>query len=601
MKQSVLMSRILFLVIVLMQAFSGHLLAQSPMDNAWEIRYNTPKAKELFTVSTSKKSVTFKTNPVKIKPEDLYVYYHLKLDGSINALSFNYNQIGQAVTVPIILLDAAANELWRFDGHGIPPKTVDLRNLKARGQLIFRIGIDKNSQVITPVSHVVSHIKCTIDNSKPLIDNDGFIQVDNLSEFRSYASQDNVKIRLMPGPYKIDKAYSTRFIAFSGNNCHYNLKGVRVMVDTKLFTDKSLSKGFGKKSLYCALEISGTNTTMEGPYIETYGNHYGHQSKNKIFNVVGVNITLKNAEVRTAGSNPWGYGSFYGIGGGSQVRKMNGIRIGYPANGVKLMGCKVHMRAMGHGIFVQGAQNTLIANCHVDGLLRTTDAILAETSGFAFDKNFKAPKGGYIEGAIVAEDGTFLPGEMFSLSEDGIRIYTATSPGPLTGSTTIKNCSVTNMRRGICTGLNSAGDNVINCKVTNCIATGFNVGNNDVLINCSADAKYAEAFCITQSNSKHASVDIQILDSRSRMNNNLLATINGIGHKAIIKTAHSFFVPEQLTIELSSTNGYAHYQGSGVIASEIQLENLTEAKVLLLPGTKKTQIKSVGMVKDKTK
>lgn len=600
MKKQVFKNRFLLLIIMLMQIIGHQSFAQNQTKDAWTVRYNTPKAKELFTVSNSKEGFAFKTKPVSSDTGDLYVYYHLKLDNPIKALTFNYEQIGGATSVPIILLDAAANELWRFDGESTSSKMVNLENLKARGQLIFKIGKYENVQVANAVSHLINHIKFTVDETKPVIDNDGFIIVDNITELRGYAVENNVKIRLKPGPYKIDKAFCTRFIELSGDNCQYDLNGVSIMVDTKLFANKSLARGNSEKSLYCALEISGTNMTMDGLYIETYGNHYGHQSKNKMFNLIGVGITLKKAEVRTAGSNPWSYGSFYGLGG-NDVRKMNGIRIGYPADGVKLIGCKVHMRAMGHAIFVQGAQNTLIEDCHVDGLLRVTDDILAEKSGYAFDRNFKASKGGYIEGVTVANDGTFLPGEMFSMSEDGIRIYTNTSPGVPTGSTTIKNCTVTNMRRGICTGLNAVGDKVINCKVTNTIAAGFNVGNEDVLINCSADAKYGEAFCITKASAKKASVDIEILDSRGGMNNNLLAAINGTGHKVTIKISDTSFIPLSMSIELSSINGYAYYQRSGVIASDIQLDNQTEAKVLLLPGTVNSQIDSIGNVLDQTK
>ncbi|MDO5971791.1 right-handed parallel beta-helix repeat-containing protein [Flavivirga aquimarina] len=600
MKKQVLKNNFLFLMIMFMQVSGHQYFAQNRTEDAWTVRYNTPKAQELFTISTLKEGFTFKTNPINKNTGDLYAYCHLKIDNPIKELRFNYEQIGETMSVPITLLDAAANELWRFDGKSRSSKLIELKDLKVRGQLVFRIEKDKGVEVTNALSHVVSNIKFTLDDTKPVIDKDGFILVDNITDFRGYAAEDNVKIKLKPGPYKIDKSYCTRFVELSGNNCQYDLNGVSIMVNTKLFANKSLARGNSEKSLYCALEISGTHTTMEGPYIETYGNYYGHQSKNKIFNLVGVDVTLKNAEVRTAGSNPWGYGSFYGLGG-NDVRKMNGIRIGYPAEDIKLIGCKVHMRAMGHAIFVQGAKNTLIEDCHVDGLLRTTDDILAEKSGYAFDKNFKAAKGGYVEGAIVAEDGSFLPGEMFSMSEDGIRIYTGTSPGPLTGSTTIKDCTVTNMRRGICTGLNAKGDTVINCRVTNTIAAGFNVGNQDVLINCSADAKYAEAFCITNAKAKKASVDIEILDSREGMNNNLLAAINGTGHKVTIKTSSTSFIPPLLTIELSSRNGYAYYQRSGVSASDIQLDNQTEAKVLLLPGAKNAQIDSVGEVLDQTK
>ncbi|WP_372937461.1 hypothetical protein [Seonamhaeicola sp.] len=432
---------------------------------------------------------------------------------------------------------------------------------------------------------------------------ENFITVTSLADFKNYINKDNVKIKLKEGNYQIDDAEKIRFIEITGNNSYYNLTGVRFMVDTKLFSRKDLEKSDDGNSMYCAIEISGNNTTLEGLYIETYGDTPGRQSKNKIFNLVGENVTLKNVEVRTTGSNPWGYGSLYGLGGGD-VRKMNGIRIGYPAKNVKLIGCKVHMRAMGHAIFLQGAENTLIEDCHVDGLLRTTDAILAETSGYGFDRNFYAKKPrhshkkGYVEGTIIGEDGKILPGEIVSLSEDGIRMYPEYN-GHKTKNTTIKSCTVTQMRRGICTGLSSSGDKVIDCVVRNCVATGFNVGNEDVLINCSADAKFAEAVCIPYTNAKNASVEINILDSRNGLANNLLAKINGTGHHVVLKTADNNFIPDTMAIKLSVWEGYGNFNPKAKMhATNIKLENKTTAKVMLFEGAKNNDIKSEGEVKN---
>ncbi|WP_319501871.1 right-handed parallel beta-helix repeat-containing protein [uncultured Draconibacterium sp.] len=422
-----------------------------------------------------------------------------------------------------------------------------------------------------------------------------FIKIDNLTDLNSYSKKDNVKVKLKPGNYQIDNAESIRFMRFTGNNSHYNLNGCRFMVDTKLFSRTDLKKSDDGNSMYCAIEISGNNVVMEGLYIETYGGQPGRQSKNKIFNIVGEDVTLKNVELRTAGSSPWGYGYLYGLGGGD-VRKMNGIRVGYPAKNVKLIGCKVHARAMGHSIFLQGAENTLIEDCHIDGLLRTTDAILAETSGYGFDKNFYAGKGGYIEGTTVAEDGKILPGEIISLSEDGIRMYPEYNGHP-TKNTTVKNCTVFQMRRGICTGLSTSGDKVINCQVRDCVAAGFNVGNNDTLINCSANAKYSEALCVPYKSAENAYVELEILDSRNGMANNLLAAINGTGHHVILKTSNPAFIPDSFNIELSTLTGYAFYQRSGVHATNIKLDNQTDCKVLLLPGTENETIQSKGAVK----
>lgn len=597
-----------FLLSALFLLFCGKAVCQQPLEpntgdgsEPWTIRFNRPVVEEYYTSSTLPGGFSWKTSKVKPKSEELYVYYHLKLENPVKELRFNYNVSGDASRMPITLLDAAANELWSFDGEGRSRQTVELDDLNVRGQLVFRIGSDKSVELPEGWSHTVSDINFITDDQKPRLDEDNFILVDNLTEFRGYAVEDNVNIRLKPGTYQVDRAFCTRFLEFTGNNSHYDLDGVSIMVDTELFTRTNLARGSGEKTLYCVMELFGDHSTMEGLYMETYGDRPGAQSKNKMFNITGTGVTLRNTELRTSGSSPWGYGSFYGLGGGD-VRKMNGIRVGWPAKDVSLIGCHVHMRAMGHAIFIQGAENTLIEDCHVDGLLRTTDAILAETAGYAFDRDFKAGKGGYVEGVTVAEDGSFLPGEMFSLSEDGIRMYPMMGQEHLTGSTRIINCTVVNMRRGICTGLSTVGDMVINCQVSNCIATGFNVGNADTLINCRADAKYAEAFCIPYTDAQNALVEMEILDSRKGKTNNLLAKINGMDHQVTIRTSDSSFIPENMLIELSTSNGYGTYRRSPAPnAVNIRLSNQTSAGILLLPGTLNAQIESEGKVEDKTK
>ncbi len=574
--------------------------AQPQNVDHWTVHYNRTSAKQAFDVSFNSDGFSIKSTE-KIDGNS-FVFCHLRLDKPIQRITFNYQSTGQTELAPISLLDAAANELWRSTGGKTAPESIDLKDIKVHGQLIFKIGTN-DTAIPSPhnFGHAISEIKFTFDDQKPIVDEKGFIQVSDLKTLRGYASQDQVKVRLLPGYYQLDKAHCKQFIQFTGKHSVYDLTGANIMVDTKLFTRTDLSQGLNDARMYCAIAIHGNHVQMEGPYVETYGDSPGIQSRNKIFNLTGKDVTLKNAELRTSGSSPWGYGSFYGLGGGD-VRKMNGIRIAWPGENIKLIGCKVHMRAMGHAIFVQGAKNTLIEDCHVDGLLRTTDDILAETSGYAFDKGFKAGKGGYIEGVIVAEDGKYLPGEMFSLSEDGIRVYPRAQRGANTGSTTIKDCTVTNMRRGICTGLNTAGDKVINCRVTNCYATGFNVGNLDTLINCSSDAKYAEAFCVPYTKARNAYVEMKILDSRNGMKNKLLAKINGMDHKVSIRTSNSDFIPKDMAIKLSTAESYGGpWRGGIPNAVNISLKNDTHTDVILLPGTEHPQIESKGKVMDQTK
>lgn len=405
---------------------------------------------------------------------------------------------------------------------------------------------------------------------------DGFVVVTSIDELRDYAARDYVRVRLRPGTYTLDRATSHHFLQFTGNDSHFDLRGVKLQIDTRLF--RQFGPRGGSDFFYCAIDLAGDRIVLEGLTTENVGDLPGIQGKNKIINITGAGVELRDVDITTSGSSPWGYGSLFGIGGGD-VRKMNGIRVGWPAVGVKLINCRVHMRAMGHAIFVQGAVDTLIEDCHVDGLLRPTVEILTEKSGYAFDRGFKASGPDYVEGVPVGADGRILPGEMVSLSEDGIRLYDRGS-GHDTGATTIRRCTVRQMRRGICTGLGPAADRVIDCEVRDCIAAGFNIGSGDTLEACRADAKYAEALSCPYGNSHGASVDLEVLDSRDGLGNDLLATLNGQAHVVRLHTARPEFVPPAMIVALGTHRGYAFYQRGETMVSKVELSNETPARTL---------------------
>jgi len=202
-----------------------------------------------------------------------------------------------------------------------------------------------------------------------------FIAVDSIEELRQCASQDGVKVKMAPGIYRLDEAEDHHFIRFTGDGSHFDLSGVTFEIDNKLFSKFGVVPG--KDGFYCVIDLIGDRIVFEGLKTINVGPEAGIQSRNKIFNVVGSEVILRNVDITTSGSTPWGYGSLYGISG-KVVRKMNGIRVGWPAKNSKLIGCRVHMRAMGHAIFVQGAEGTLIEDCHVDGRgdLAGRDAVL---------------------------------------------------------------------------------------------------------------------------------------------------------------------------------------------------------------------------------
>jgi hypothetical protein len=404
-----------------------------------------------------------------------------------------------------------------------------------------------------------------------------FVVIDSLDALREYATQDDVKVKMNPGIYLLDDASDHHFIRFTGNNSHFDMSGVTLQIDNELF--RKVERIPEKERFYCVINLMGDGITFEGLTTENVGDQFGVSGRNKIFNISGSNVMLRNIDITTSGSSPWGYGSLYGIAGGI-VRKMNGIRVGYPSKGSKLINCRVHMRAMGHAIFVQGAEDTLIEDCHVDGLLRPTNEIIAETSGLAFERDFKSTGSDYVEGVYVGPEGQILPDEMIALSEDGIRIYPEGDGGNPTRKTTIRNCTVRQMRRGICVGLNSSPDIVVNSEVRDCVAAGFNIGNGDALENCRANARYAEALSCPYSRSQGAKVDLEILDSRGGLANTLLATINGEGHEVRLHTRNSEFVSDDFSIEMATRKGYAYYQRGRQTARNITLHNDTPAKIV---------------------
>ena len=562
----------------------------------WSVRFIEPAVAKVFKPIITGDGVMIKSlgaNATRRKDRPEYVSLCYRLEDAISALSFDYAQTGAASSMPISLLDVSGRELWRYDGQGDVPHNVRLDGLKKRGLLVFRVSRKDGAKLSEGWSHSISNLSFTKDTSEAVLDADGFIVLDNLDDLRGYANADKKKIRMKPGVYELNTACFRHFIEFTGNDNHWDLTGVTISASLELF--RQFGYRGGTAGLYCVIDLTGDRNILEGLTVKNNGTGHGISGRNKLFNITGSDCLIRNVTAITRGSRPWGYGSLFGISGGV-VRKMNGIRIGQPARNTRLIGSRVHMRAMGHAIFVQGAIDTLIEDCHVDGMLRPTNEILAETSGYAFDQGFKVP--GYGEGVQIGEDQLIPPDEIVSLSEDGIRMYPS-NEGVNTGSTTIINCTVTNMRRGICTGLSAAPDRVINCEVKNCIAAGYNAGSNDTLIGCRADAKYAEALCLPYIHSHDAQVELEILDSRKRMANNLLAKINGSHHKISLRTSDPTFVPDEMTVELASKNGYGSFQKGERKTNGVTLNNQTAARVILFSGAVGNTIISKGHVTDK--
>jgi hypothetical protein len=303
-----------------------------------------------------------------------------------------------------------------------------------------------------------------------------------------------------------------QFLTFSGSNNVFNLTGVTMEVDTAL--RQALRAPIHNNEFV----VSGNSNTLVGLTITCMGD--GTSAAGALVSITGDGNTLRDCTFHVRGSFPYGYGDLFGKGTGNVInhRKHSGVHI--VGSNTRLYGCKLFMRSFGHGYFVQGGTNHYFENCYVEGEMRSTDAMLAETSGPAFDVNFRTV------GRNREGENRVLPGYMKSLAEDGFRTY-----GQVQNLTFI-NCTAKNMRGGFELRTRE-GVRVENCTVIGC-ERGFWMSGGSVLTNSRGDAQYGPLLFVEGDN---VTVDVELQPAESEMNVHAVATIHGSGHRVTIKPA----------------------------------------------------------------
>ena len=368
--------------------------------------------------------------------------------------------------------------------------------------------------------------------------NNKIILVDNLQDFSQYLSKDDVVVKLKPGHYNIDdtklsetlvlKKYKdekptvdypiSALLNFSGNNSRYILNDVVITIETKLH------KAFGENHIF-EVFVSGNHNSIEG--LEVKDN--GHEVPTRgaiMMHVMGDGNTILNNTLHIHGSYPYGYGPLLGKGANPIVKPQKHSSLLVSGKDTKLIGCKVITRGFGHGIVMQGAVNTLIQDCYVEGEMRATDAMLAETSGPAFDTGFKSD---YPPGKI-------LPNEIKSLSEDGVRSYPY---GYLVGRKTegiiVINTTVKNMRSGFDLSAHVGKTLIDGCTSIGCQEKGYSVSKNAVIKNSKGDAKYGPLLSFHGNKTENCNVELELINTVGQYPVKRLAEINGTGHNITIK------------------------------------------------------------------
>ena len=245
------------------------------------------------------------------------------------------------------------------------------------------------------------------------------VEISSLEALAKYAALDGSTVVLKPGTYEMSD-YLTEarirekldsedrsYINFSGRGNTFECEGVTIRVDTRL--RKKLRHPRDTREFV----ISGAGNTLKGLTIECY--NQGTSGGGSLVWIKGDRVALTDCTFTVTGSTPYGYGDLFGKGGRSTINhaKHSGVRMtGWDS---RVTGCTIYMRSFGHGFFIQGGGRQQFEDCLVEGEMRSSDDILAETEGRAFDIDFKT--------VIRMRDGQnrVLPGYMKSLAEDGYR------------------------------------------------------------------------------------------------------------------------------------------------------------------------------------
>jgi parallel beta-helix repeat protein len=366
------------------------------------------------------------------------------------------------------------------------------------------------------------------------------IKINSLKELNHYAQLSNQKIILKAGTYdltaylnadsiqaKIDRK-DYNYINFRGSNNTFILKGVKLIVDTRLREQLKFPIHTDE------IVVDGSQNYFEG--LEIFQIENGLSPGGAAFNLGGNGNTVKNFKMLVRGSFPYGYGDLFGKGGPDVIRhrKQSGFLV--TGSDSKIYGVKLIMRAFGHGFYVQkNANNVHFEDCYVEGELRKTDDVLAETSGPAFDVNFRT--------WTANREGKYIvtPGYMKSLCEDGFRTYNQNK------NISFKNCTAKNTRAGFELRTNGG------TRLENCTTIGteraYWVGNDAIIKNSRGDANYGPLLFLEGSN---VSVELEVLPNESDRIVHALATIQGSNNKVTL------YSKKQRKQELPILVGYTH-------------------------------------------
>ena len=371
---------------------------------------------------------------------------------------------------------------------------------------------------------------------------DDIVEIDDLEGLVKVATENGQSVRMSPGVYALSdylneeriaqlltqlppKTEKQRrphrwFLRFSGNNNTFDFTGVTIKVNTELYS--KLPYGYMR-----CIFIDGNGNTLRGLTIQSTGLEDKGSSGNML-SIFGNNILLEDIKVYVRGST-YGYGDLFGKGGPvlTTLYKQSGIMVAGQNN--TLRNCKVFSRAFGHCFYIQNqgkdTRDILLENCYAEGSVRSTNEMLAETEGLAYDLDFRS--------VYENRDGRFMitPGYTKSLSEDGFRTYGGV------GKVTLRNCTAKNTRAGFEIGGTNEAEN--RTVLEGCQAFGveraYLLGSNVLVRNCRGDIQYGPLLYLRE-NTVGADVELELVPGMPKSMVHVMATIAGKNHRVRIYT-----------------------------------------------------------------
>ncbi len=426
------------------------------------------------------------------------------------------------------------------------------------------------------------------------------IKINSLVELAKYASQSGNVIIMQPGVYQMedyltsdavsktqpDKVGRYAMIIFSGSNNSFDFTGVTIEVDTKLLSVF--------KARVTEFYIQGNNIHIKGLTVTDKGNHPTFKGGHT-FTVAGDNAKIEKVTLNVNGSSPYGYGDLLGKGRGALAPLKKHSAMCIEGTGDTIADCSIYSKAFGHCFFVQGGRDVYFENCHAEGVTRTTDEMLAEISGPAFDVNFASVYKNY-------NGVKKIPlGYTKSLNECGFRMYGKGGvDGRATGAVTAINCTAKNTRIDFAFGKITDDVLIKNCETLGC-EVGYNVGGITVE-NSRGDVVNGPLLYVHGDDSTN--VELALLPTESKTTVHALVCISGNNHKITLTNWRNMKRGQIHPIKIGTTrppsnNGFSP-MGS-TVTKGVQLTNYTEMPVELNSESIDCIINSNGNVTDKGK